>query len=215
MNLRPLLCSLALAFTVSAFSTSAAEPARRITLWNGQDLTGWKLFLGDTTVDPASVWSVADGVLRFHTKASGYLRTEKPSSNYRLHVEWRWPKDAVANSNSGILLHLHGPDAIWPLSFEAQLKTGNAGQVVGMGLDIPAAPLLQNRKRAPRLTDVSEKPHGEWNVTEIICRDDTIEVFVNDVRQNHVTQLPARAGTIALQMEGFPIDFRSVWLTPL
>ncbi|HKB57695.1 MAG TPA: family 16 glycoside hydrolase [Lacunisphaera sp.] len=44
---------------------------------------------------------------------------------------------------------------------------------------------------------------------------DTIEVFVNGVRQNQVGKLPVSAGNIALQMEGFPIEFRNVWLEAL
>ena len=199
----------------SAPSAIAPAPGQRIVLWNGRDLAGWKTFLGDASVDPKSVWSVSNGVLRFDTKASGYIRTEQPSSNYHLHVEWRWPKDAAPNSNSGVMLHVHGDDAVWPKCFEAQLKNGNAGQVVGMGLDIPAAPMLANRKRAPRLADPSEKPLGEWNTYEIHCRNDIIEVFVNGVKQNRVEQLPVSAGTIALQMEGYPIEFRNVWLEPL
>lgn len=187
----------------------------RTTLWNGTDLAGWTLYLGDATVDAKGVWSATGGVLRLDTKASGYIKAEKSFSNYRLHVEWRWAKDAAPNANSGVLLHVHGPDAVWPLCFEAQLKNGNAGQVVGMGLDIPAAPLQNNRKRSPRLAEASEKPLGEWNTYDLHCRGDTIEVFVNGVRQNHVTKLPVSAGAIALQMEGFPIEFRNVWLEPL
>jgi hypothetical protein len=187
----------------------------RVELWNGRDLTGWKLFLNDPAVAPASVWSANDGVLRFDTKASGYLRSERDFSDYRLHVEWRWGKDASVNANSGVMLHVHGPDTVWPLSFEAQLKNGNAGQVVGLGLDIPAAPVLNDRKRAPRLAEPSEKPLGEWNAYEIFSRGPTIEVFVNGVRQNFVEKLPVAKGAIALQMEGFPIEFRRVWIEPL
>jgi hypothetical protein len=113
------------------------------------------------------------------------------------------------------MLHEHGPDAIWPLCFEAQLKTTNAGQVVGLGLDIPAAPLLNNRKRAPRFAPQSEVPVGGWNEYEIYSRGDRIEVYVNGTLQNNVDQLPVQAGRIALQMEGFPIEFRNVWLEPL
>jgi hypothetical protein len=188
----------------------------RIALWDGRTLAGWSIFLNDAATDPKGVWSATDGVLHLDTKASGYLKTEKSFSNYHLHVEWRWPaKDVPANSNSGVLLHVHGPDAVWPLCFEAQLKNGNAGQVVGMGLDIPDAPLQNNRKRAPKFADSSEKPAGEWNTYEIYARGDTIEVFVNGVRQNQVTKLPVSAGQVALQMEGFPIEFRNVWLEAL
>ena len=199
----------------AASQAPGTTPKDRTVLWNGRDLGGWTVFLGDNSVTAASVWSASGGVLRFDTKASGYLRTEKSFSNYHLHVEWRWPKDAAENANSGVMVHLQGPDAIWPASFEAQLRTGNAGQVVGMGLDIPAAPLLNNRKRSPRLAEPSEKPLGEWNTYEIYCRGETIEVFVNGVRQNFVEKLPVVSGAIALQMEGHPIEFREVWLAPL
>ncbi len=196
-------------------ATGNGAAATHVTLWNGRDLTGWNLFINDPKVDPTGVWSATAGVLHFETKASGYLKTEKTFSNYHLHVEWRWPQDAPANTNSGVLVHVHGPDAIWPLCFECQLKTGNAGQVVGMGLDIPAAPLLNQRKRAPKLAASSEKPLGEWNTYEIFCRGDAIECFVNGVRQNSVEKLPVAAGAIALQLEGFPIEFRHVWLETL
>jgi Domain of Unknown Function (DUF1080) len=200
--------------TPAGVPAAAIVPKERVTLWNRRDIEGWTVFLGDRSVAPASVWSAAEGVLRLDSKASGYLRTERSFSNYHLHVEWRWPKDAAPNSNSGVMVHLQGADVIWPSSFEAQLRAGNAGQVVGMGLDIPGAPLDNNRKRAPRLAEPSEKPFGEWNTYDIHCRSGSIEVFVNGVRQNHVDGLLVAAGAIALQMEGFPIEFREVWLEP-
>ena len=196
-------------------NAAGAARAVRTTLWNGTDLAGWTFFLNDSAIDPKTVWKATDGVLSLATKASGYIKTEKTFSNYHLHVEWRWPKDAPVNTNSGVLVHVHGPDIVWPLCFECQLKTGNAGQVVGMGLDIPDAPMDNKRKRAPKFADSSEKPLGEWNTYEIFARGDTIEVFVNGVRQNRVDKLPVNTGQIALQMEGFPIEFRNVWLEAL
>ena len=68
---------------------------------------------------------------------------------------------------------------------------------------------------APRLADPSEKPLGAWNTYEIFCRADVVEVWINGVKQNRVDKLPASAGAIALQMEGFPVEFRNVWLEPL
>ena len=195
-------------------SRALAATPERVALFNGHDLAGWRLFLAENKSEPSAA-TVADGIIHLSSKLSGYLVTEKTFSDYHLHVEWRWPKDAVANSNSGVLVHLHGPDAVWPLCFECQLKTGNAGQVVGMGLDIPAAPMDNKRKRAPKLAASSEKPFTEWNTYEIFCRGDTIEVFINGVRQNFVEKLPASTGGIALQLEGFPIDFRNVWLEKL
>lgn len=205
-----------LAATVARGGIEAeGKSVNAIQLFNGKDLAGWRLFLAEGKSDPSAAKVGADGVLHLESKLSGYLVTEKKFSDYRLHVEWRWAKDAVANSNSGVLIHLNPPDTIWPACFECQLKTGNAGQFVGMGLDIPAAPTISNRKRAPRLADPSEKPLGEWNTYEIHARGNTVEVFVNGVRQNFARDLPVSEGGIALQLEGFPIDFRNVWLAPL
>jgi hypothetical protein len=145
---------------------------------------------------------------------SGYLATERSFSNYHLHVEWRWPPESPVNANSGILLHVDGPDAIWPSAFECQLKNGNAGQVVGMGLDIPGAPLLNARKRAPRRAAPSERALGEWNSYDIFARGDSLSAFVNGVLQNHVRSLPRSSGRIALQLEGMPIELRELWLEP-
>lgn len=38
---------------------------------------------------------------------------------------------------------------------------------------------------------------------------------MNGVRQNFANKLPVTSGAIALQLEGFPIEFRNVWLEPL
>jgi hypothetical protein len=92
------------------------------------------------------------------------------------------------------------------------LKTGNAGQVVEFAFDIPDAPLVNNRKRARRLADCSERPLGEWNGYDIYAHGDFLEAFVNEVRQNRVENLPAAKGSIGLQPEGFPIEFREIWL---
>lgn len=209
-----LLSAIALLAIGCGVVVHAAE-ANRVQLFNGRDLTGWRLFLGEQKAE-AGAATVADGVIRLASKASGYLVTEQAFADYKLHVEWRWPTDAAANANSGVLVHLNPPDVIWPVCVECQLKTGNAGQLVGMGqVDIPAAPMQNGRKRANRLADSSEKPFGQWNTYDITCRGDTIEVLVNGIRQNHIEKVSVRAGAIGLQLEGFPIEFRNVWLEKL
>lgn len=232
-------------FPPSAFDSGEAvsAPSRRIELWNGRDLSGWSVHMKDgpvevkpplppgappppppakITLSPTVLVSDVKGhvqidgeVLRFLSSRMGYLKTNRAFSDYHLHVEWRWPKDSASDANSGVMLHMNGPDVIWPSSFECQLKNNNAGQVVGMGLDIPAAPLLNLRKRAPRMAEPSEQTLGEWNTYEIYAQGGRIEAFVNGVRQNDVTDLPVRAGRIGLQLEGFPIEFRRVWIEPL
>ncbi len=191
-----------------------AAPAGSTVLFNGKDLTGWRIHFDDKTVDPTKVWTVADGVLKLNTKIKGYVLNETVRSNYHLHVEWCWPKDAPPRTNSGVFVHVHGPDAVWPLCFECQLQPGSTGMVTGTGLDIPSAPMISNRKRAQHTAPDSEKPAGEWNAYDIFARDNTLEVRVNGVVQNKLDNLPAKEGGIALQMEGYPIDFRNIWVQP-
>ena len=193
----------------------AAEPApTKIALLNGRDLAGWTMFLKEPA-DQATLWSFSDGVLHFVGKPNGYIRSEKTFSNYHLHVEWRWPADGNPKSNSGVFVHVHGPDAIWPGGVECQLAAGNAGQLIGTDVAMPGVTVTNNKPRAAKLAASSEKPFGEWNTYEIFCRGDSLEVSVNGVKQNRVEKISVTSGAIALQMEGYPVEFRNVWLEKL
>ena len=68
-------------------------------------------------------------------------------------------------------------------------------------------------RRIKNLTDGSEKPVGEWNTMQIVCREREIEVRVNGTLVNHGTQCTASSGQIALQAEGVPVEFRKLLLT--
>ena len=142
---------------------------------------------------------------------SGYLRTETPYTQYKLHVEWRW---AGKPGNSGVLLHINGEDKVWPKCIEGQLMSGNAGDfyaVSGTGMK----ELPQGTDHIPRRKESSEKPVGEWNRYDITCKANTIKLVVNDVEQNLATETSVNSGWIALQSEGAPIQFRNVYLEPL
>ena len=190
------------------------HPPVVVRLWNGRDLAGWVSFFRPGTPPPAEFWRAADGILHLGRTPPGYLRTEKSFADYHLHVEWRWPVPVrPGTNNSGIFVLQQPPDAVWPESVQVQVKTGACGDLIAQGgLTFPlqpATPLL--KKMAP----ASEKPAGEWNLTDIYCRGASIEVVVNGQRQNFVDRLAVRSGQIALQMEGSPIDFRNIWLESL
>jgi hypothetical protein len=61
----------------------------------------------------------------------------------------------------------------------------------------------------------SEKPLGEWNTCDIVCRGSSIEVTINGVLQNKVTQCQPAAGKIGIQLEGTPFELRNFRLAPL
>ena len=187
-------------------------PKGTVMLFNGKNLNNWVFHLKDPAVDPAKVFTVQDGVIHIKGDPFGYMRTKESYSDYKLHVEWRYP---VELSNSGVFIHGQGADTIWLKCIECQLKAGSAGDFVCMnGSDMNERKDKSNRV-IKKLAESNEKPVGEWNTMEVTCKANTIEVTVNGVTQNKGTNLNISSGSICLQSEGKEIEFRNVFLTPL
>ena len=169
-----------------AFGTAAA--AKPINLFNGRDLTGLELVTA-SAADIATVCHVADGgVLSISGTPVGYLQTEGAFENYRLHVEYRWPADAAKNSNSGILVHIaSGPldRNTWPVCFQIQTRIGRAGDLLPMAGARFAEPLSSaadaQTPQLERFGMSAEKPPGQWNSVDIVCRNGEIQVSINGV----------------------------------
>lgn len=241
------------AFAPSRFAASAAflsalilapaeavKPTQTTILFNGQDLTGWVPVAKDGP-PPADTWVVADGAIKCTGNPNGYLRTAVRYRDYRLTVEWRYagpaPLDKAGRPrtrNSGVILHVQPPDAIWPKGLEAQLMEKNAGDfwviggvetsehvrlveqaVAAAGADESKARNARGNRRTPKAQPTSEKPAGEWNTYDITCAGDTVTVRVNGVEQNRATGVTVGEGHICLQSEGAAIEFRNVKLEPL
>ncbi|MBL7223057.1 MAG: DUF1080 domain-containing protein [Candidatus Brocadiae bacterium] len=196
-------------------------PTKKTELFNGKDLTGWVRFIPnekkvDGTWQTQTVWTVKDGVIHCTGKPNGYIRTEESYANYKLHVEWRW---AAKPTNSGVLLHKQGIDKVWPTCVEAQLMHQNAGDfwllshstIKAGGQQIGPKPYANAKKRG----EPAEKPAGEWNTYDITCDGGTVKLVVNGRLMNEGTDANPSSGTICLQSEGSPIEFRNVYLEPL
>jgi len=67
-------------------------------------------------------------------------------------------------------------------------------------------------RNVKKLKDSSEKPLGQWNNYDIICKDDWVVALVNGVLQNVATQCSVTSGKICLQSEGTPIECRNIWV---
>lgn len=194
-------------------SQSILKPVEgRLHLFNGHTLDGWVPFLPGMEEKVEANWEVRDdGVLHCAGMSDGYLRTEHSYSNYRLTLQWRWPRSP---GESGVMLHVEDEDAIWPRSLEAGISSGHAGDfwVVRSTFDEREE---SERYRTEKLKESSELPAGEWNSLEVICGPETIEVFVNGVLQNRATHPTVERGHIALQSAGTPIQFRNIVLHPI
>lgn len=191
---------------------------RPVALWNGQDFTGWTLFVEEPGVNVADIWQIRDGVIYCAGKPNGYMRTINTFENYHLSLEWRWVETPT---NSGVLVHCSGPDRVWPTCIECQLKADSAGDFVlinGTGITVDGVD-HQNTARqfvvVEKMAPSSERPAGEWNRYDIYCDGDTIRCYVNGVLQNEGTNATVTSGWIALQSEGSPIEFRNIYIRPL
>jgi hypothetical protein len=203
-----------------------------VQLFNGKDLTGWYADVpaADEKSDVQPSFAVRDGMLVSLGKPEGHLLTDGEYDNYRLTVEYRFPKEA---GNCGVLVHASKPRALYgmfPQSIEVQMHHGNAGDFwcIGENIEVPDMERRrprregqqfgggpQDARRILNLTDDSEKPLGEWNTMEIECRGDEIKVWVNGALVNHGTKCTASKGKIAIQAEGTELEFRKLELEKL
>jgi hypothetical protein len=199
-----------LAASLAGCATTAVQPF---------DDTGELELVSTPSADLAAVWTRgADGVIRVAGNPSGYIATRASYTNYRMHVEWRWPGKP---GNGGVLLHVaSGPkDRVWPLSVQVQTKHGAVGDVLPMAGASFAEPLTTAPGANPAIKGHigadSERPAGEWNSADILAQDGVIEVTVNGVLQNRISAAKPGAGRIAFQLEGVPYELRKVSITPL
>lgn len=180
----------------------------------------------------------------------GTITTKETFSNYHLRVEmkWgekKWPPRTELKRDSGLLYHAHGPWGTvgpWLPSLELQIQETDIGDFwsVNSRAMVRARPLqakdfIYDPKGEPKLFAMTmpgvprrcikgadhEKPHGQWNVIEIVCLGDKAWHMVNGQvvmalekceRKDGDTWGPATSGHIQLQSEGAEVFFRKVEL---
>jgi len=193
-----------------------AEPVlgEEVVLFDGSSLDAWTCHLPEGAA-LSDVWSIQDGVLACKGQPIGYLRTKERFDSFHLSLEWRFDP-AKGAGNSGVLLRVVGEDKVWPRSIEAQLHSGNAGDIWNIDAFAMAAdPARTDGRRTERAQPASEKPLGEWNRYDILLDGPRLELRVNGVLQNTADWCEELPGFIALQSEGAAIEFRDVRLRPI
>ena len=196
-----------------AGSTATADE-----LFSRPHFAGWEFISSPSSpIDAVCHWQ-PDGSLAVTGRPVGYIATTASYKNYRLHAEWRWPNQP---GNGGILVHMSsGPlDRAWPRCLQIQLKNKNAGDLLPMAGATFAEKLSSAPGGKPALlihaAADSEYPVGAWNSCDLTCRDGQIEVTINGILQNKVTQFTPAEGQIGFQLEGVPFELRQVRLNRL
>ena len=184
-----------LAFLVSHTLSRAAEPAPErpwVSLFNGQDLSGW-LPMND------GIFLATNGTIHL-AKGMGWLRTERPYTNFIFEAEWR---ALQTNYNSGFFLHagLDGkpfPTDVWQVNLK---ETALGSLLKGAKTIVPST--------TPAL------PANQWFKFRMELSGRKLVLDVNGVRVWEYNDLDAGPGFIGLQAEGKAFDFRNLRLQEL
>jgi len=219
----PLFLSLLLAaFACGCKTTESNAPANGfVSLFNGKDLTGWKVPEGDN-----AHWKVARGVIDYDalSEAPGekHLWSEKAYQDFTLKLDWKIKrttgfydmpvvlpdgtyelgqdgkpiKHARPNADSGVYLRGVGKAQVniwcWPIG---------SGEVYGYRND-KNQPASVRAGVTPSVR--ADRPVGQWNTFEITMRGEYLTVVLNDItviENAHLPGVPA-SGPIALQHHG-------------
>lgn len=214
-----------------------------VVLFDGHNLDRFDTFLKTKGLnsDPEHVFQVENGVIHVSGKEMGYIITKQAFHSFYLRAEFKWGEGTYGvregkARDSGILYNIQGENKVWPRSIEFQITeggtgdfwmtdgaaiTGHDGQRVegppGRALKIdhfgkgPSQDVVGFRDS----TGDMEKPHGEWNLLELVTDGQDVKQYVNGKLANEGTGPFPAEGKILFQSEGSEIFFRNITLYPL
>ena len=192
-----------------------------VPLFNGKDLTGWKVPKGDN-----GHWKVIDGVIDYdaqsEAKGDKNLWTAESYEDFSVHIEWRfkqttglfqmptilpdgsYKKDAngkvintpTPNADSGIFLRGTGRAQLniwcWPIGSGEMWSVRNNKS-------------LPPEVRAGAVPKVcADNPVGKWNAFDITLKKDRVTAVLNGKTVLDNAQIPGipKTGPIGLQHHG-------------
>jgi hypothetical protein len=169
--------------------TTRWEPA-----FNGVNLDGW-------TKENGGNWTVANGVLKYTGGGKGWLRYNKPLTNYALVMTWRFTQENPTN-DAGLFLKAMPGDRGNPFPKSLQLSMGpgdDLGSLAGQ----------------PKRPDLMKK--GDWNTYQITVRDGIATLAINNqvAWPMAVNDAMKGEGFVGIQVEDFPLEIRDLLIMPL
>ncbi|SHI01344.1 protein of unknown function [Chryseolinea serpens] len=191
--------------TLLLVAGSLAGAHAQIKLFNGKDLTGWK-------VAGTEKWYVEKGEMICESgpdKAYGYLVSEREFKNFELTVEFK----QESNGNSGVFFHC-GIEGTTISGWQAEVAplnhhTGGIYESYGRGW------LIQPPADKEKLLK-----EGEWNTMVVRVVGDEVNTFLNGVQMITLKdeKIGASTGKIALQIHdggGVKVRWRKVEIKAL
>jgi len=193
------------------FLLAAVSPAADWTsILPDASLTGWTRvpIPGSSVLKPYNQWTLdGDELVCRGDGERDWLRFDEVLGDFVLRVEW----NATARDgkyNSGVGVRLSPYVEIW---HQAQ-TTPDGGYLFGNTF---RNGYLERVNLKKEMAENRVKPAGEWNLYEIRCQGDTIELSVNGKVVNTWKGVEVLRGHIGLEAEGYKIRFRNIQLKRL
>ena len=226
--MRAVASALAVGFVVALAPAAAAPegqsavPPGFVSLFNGKDLTGWKIPEGD-----GGHWKVLDGVIDYDAGSQApkdkNLWTVKSFKNFQVKVDWRIKETPFISKNMKIVMpdgrNKKGPDGrdinlVAPDSDSGLLPRGSSraqfniwcwpvgsGEMYGYRNDAKSPPALKAAV-TPRMN--ADNDIGQWNTFDLTVQGSDVTLLLNGklvIPRVTLPDLPAE-GPIGLQHHG-------------
>jgi hypothetical protein len=194
-----------LSFFIVLSLSIATYAQKKQTLFNGKDLSGWKIY-------GTEKWYVEDGLLVCESgldKEYGYLGTEQKFKNFELTLEFK----QEANGNSGVFFH-SSIEGTKIAGWQAEVappgsSTGGIYESYGRGWLIKPEP---EKDKALKM--------GEWNKMTVKVVGNVVTTFLNGTQMITLddAKIGEKDGCIALQIHsggGIKVKWRKIKIKQL
>ncbi|WP_316809918.1 DUF1080 domain-containing protein [Pedobacter heparinus] len=177
--------------------TAAPVWGKAIDLFNGKDLSGWK-------ATGKNQWEVKNGILT-SPKPGSNLITEQKFNDFKLHVEFKYPK----GGNSGVYLRGRYETQIEDSPKDAHPNSVLFGGIYGFLTANEMATLGPDQWQAYDITLVGRMVTVIANGKTIISNQEIPGITGGALDSNE-----GEPGSIYLQGDHQPIEFRKIVITP-
>lgn len=232
MKTQPIVPLVAACVALLGVAGGAQAPAFA-PLFNGKDLSGWKIPAGDN-----GHWKVVDGVIDYDASSESSaddksLWSERSYGNFVLRVDWRIKATPYVNPNVPIIrpdgthkkdadgkeIKMSVPDSDSGILLRGTSKAQvniwcwpiGSGEVYGYRMDEKMPPAVRAAVTPAKNAD---RNIGEWNSYEITVRGSRLTVVLNGQTVINAAELPdlPATGPIGLQHHGAKKG--DVWTSP-
>jgi len=177
--------------------TAAPVWGKPVNLFNGKDLTGWK-------ASGENQWVVKNGILT-SPKAGSNLITNQKFNDFKLHVEFKYPK----GGNSGVYLRGRYETQIEDSKKDAHPNSVLFGGIYGFLTANEMVTLGPDQWQAYDITLVGRLVTVVANGKTIISNQEIPGITGGALDSNE-----GEPGPIYLQGDHMPIEFRKIVITP-